>query len=35
LFYKRALADEQALGDPAWCRERACRLVIDGHTPAP
>ncbi|MGH0038422.1 MAG: acyl-CoA dehydrogenase family protein [Myxococcota bacterium] len=35
LYYKRALADEQALGDPTWCRERAARLVIDGGAPAP
>jgi alkylation response protein AidB-like acyl-CoA dehydrogenase len=35
LYYKRALADEQLLGDPFWCRDRAAQLVLDGSAPAP
>ena len=35
LYFKRAKADEMALGDPTWCREQVARLVIDEGAPAP
>ncbi len=35
LYFKRAMADQVALGDPGWCREQVARLVIDEGAPAP
>ena len=34
LFYKRAKACELALGDVAWTRERAARVLVDETTRA-